>query len=69
MEAKYFYTIEQVADMLQVHSDTIRRAISSGQLSAAKIGDTWRIRGADSEDYFDRRTIKKRKPQNKLNHI
>lgn len=38
-----YYTIYEVADILKVHHNTIRRAIKSGRLKAERIGTTWRI--------------------------
>ena len=46
MDGKY-YTVEQVADLLDMHPKTIRRYIREGKLSAKKIGKSWRITGND----------------------
>lgn len=42
MEKGYF-TVDQVAEKLGVHTKTIRRYIYSGKLSAQKIGGQWRV--------------------------
>jgi len=46
-----YLTIEEVADRLGVHPKTVRRYISSGKISAQKIGGSWRI-NPESVDSF-----------------
>jgi excisionase family DNA binding protein len=46
MDGKY-YTVEQIAEMLQIHPKTIQRYIREGKLRANKIGKAWRINGHD----------------------
>ena len=46
MEPKY-YTVAQVAEMLDIHEKTIQRYIREGKLSASKVGKFWRISGHD----------------------
>lgn len=38
-----YYSIYEVADILKVHHNTIRRAIKSNRLKAERIGYQWRI--------------------------
>ncbi|MBN7773631.1 helix-turn-helix domain-containing protein [Clostridium aminobutyricum] len=38
-----FYTIDQVAEILDMHHKTIRKFITDGKLGASKIGKQWRI--------------------------
>ena len=45
-------TIPQTAEYLQVCDKTIRRLISNKQLSASKIGKSWRIKKSDIDDYL-----------------
>ncbi len=40
------FTIEEVADILRVHTRTVTRYIESGRLTASKIG-VWRIKQSD----------------------
>lgn len=42
MEDK-FYTINQVAEILDMHHKTIRKFISNGKLRASKVGKQWRV--------------------------
>lgn len=55
------YTLKQVADQLQVHTDTIKAIIKKGELSAAKINNQWRISEGDLQTYFKNRSIISRK--------
>jgi excisionase family DNA binding protein len=49
------FTLGEVADMLQVHKETVRRAIKSGELTAAKVGREFRISKYDLERYWAER--------------
>lgn len=42
-----FYTLYEVADLLKLHHNTIRRMIKAGKLPAKKYGREWRIRVDD----------------------
>ena len=46
-----YYTIFEVADLLQFHHQTIRRMIRSGELPAKKLGKEWRIKKEDLEAF------------------
>lgn len=45
-------TIAQTAEYLQVCDKTVRRLIANKQLSASKIGKTWRIKASDIDEYL-----------------
>lgn len=45
IEHEGVYTVEQAAEYLQVHYNTIRRWIKQGVIPAFKIGRFWRIYG------------------------
>lgn len=45
-------TILQTAEYLQVCDKTVRRLISSKQLSASKVGKSWRIKKSDIDKYL-----------------
>lgn len=53
MENK-FYTIDQVAGLLDMHHKTIRKFISEGQLRASKVGRQWRISGHDLSVFMEK---------------
>lgn len=38
-----FYTVKEVAEMLSVHPETIRRHLLSGKLKGYKVGKDWRV--------------------------
>jgi excisionase family DNA binding protein len=46
------FSLKDVATILDVHPDTIRRAIKAGKLKAAKIGKDYRIAKTELERYF-----------------
>ena len=52
MVEKTTYTLAEAADLLSCHKETLRRAIKSGSLRAAKIGKEYRISKADLEDFW-----------------
>lgn len=37
------YTVEQTADLLQLHPDTIRLWLRNGRLRGRKLGRVWRV--------------------------
>lgn len=44
---KYLYSVEKVAELLDVHQKTVLRYIKEGKLRANKVGGRWRIHGND----------------------
>lgn len=50
---KGYFTVDEVADKLGVHTKTVRRYIYSGKLSAQKIGGQWRVTESALADYVD----------------
>ncbi len=42
-----YYTVEQIAELLHMHSKTVQRYIREGKLRAVKIGKGWRVSGHD----------------------
>ena len=45
--ATHLYTVEQVADLLNLHVKTIRRYVRDGRLKATRIGKEYRIARTD----------------------
>ncbi|MCC0634880.1 MULTISPECIES: helix-turn-helix domain-containing protein [unclassified Clostridioides] len=52
MEEK-FYTIDQVANILEMHHKTIRKFIKDGKLKANKVGKQWRVSQEDLNSFMD----------------
>ena len=50
---KDILTVLQVAEYLQVSDKTVRRLIANGQLTASKVGGSWRVKETDIEKYLD----------------
>lgn len=46
------FTPGEAARYLRVHSQTVYRRLRAGKLPGAKVGDQWRIRKADLEEYL-----------------
>lgn len=44
---KTYYTVDQIANMLNMHPKTIQRYIREGKLKASKVGKSWRVNGHD----------------------
>jgi excisionase family DNA binding protein len=49
-----FYTVQEVADSLNVHPNTIRNWINSGDLKSYKLGNTLRISKEDLEKFLEK---------------
>ena len=49
-------TVPQVAKYLQISDKTVRRLIKDKQLTASKVGGSWRIKENDVEKYFNEHT-------------
>lgn len=50
METK-FYTIDEVASILDIHHKTVRKFIKEGNLKANKVGKQWRISQLDLDEF------------------
>ena len=48
------HTISEVAVMLSVSSESIRRYIKSNKLKASRVGRQWRISDEDLKEYFEK---------------
>lgn len=47
-----FYTIEEVAEKLRMHPESVRRLIRQGKIKASKGGNKWLISPNDLEKYL-----------------
>ena len=48
------YTLEEVAEILKVSVQTVRRLIDDGELKAFRVRGQWRVRKEDLDDYINR---------------
>lgn len=55
MDQQRYLTVEESAKEFQVSEATIRRWIKSGDLRAAKIGKSWRIKRDDLDAFYEKR--------------
>jgi len=55
MAEKPLLTTENVADLLQVDVETVRRYIREGKLRAIKLGREYRVRREDFEEFLEER--------------
>lgn len=62
-----FLTVAQVADKLQVHVETVRIWIRSGELDAIDIGNEYRIETNDLNDFIQKRKLSRRKNKDQKN--
>ena len=53
------YTVEQVAEQLQVDPESVRIWLRSGKLKGVKVGRLWRIREDDLEEFLRGGEMKK----------
>lgn len=51
-KGKLTFSLSEAAEILGVHSETVRRAIKAGKLKAAKTGRDYRISRADLQAYW-----------------
>ncbi|MBS3780213.1 MAG: helix-turn-helix domain-containing protein [Desulfovermiculus sp.] len=48
-------TAEEVANQCQVSTLTVRRWINAGDLRAAKLGKSWRVKPEDLDAFYENR--------------
>ena len=49
-----FLTVKEVADLMRVSTMTVYRLISAGELKAARVGRSYRLRALDVDGYLGR---------------
>lgn len=50
---KPIYSVQEVADLLNVHYNTIKNAIRTGRIKASKYGNYWTITPEAIKDYIE----------------
>lgn len=60
------FTVDEVAQILGMHSKTIRRYISEGKLKGNKVGGQWRVKSTDLKAFMNKDEYSERiKSENK----
>ena len=52
MNSSEFMTVSEVADLMRVSSMTVYRLIKAGEIRAARVGKSYRIRESDVDQYL-----------------
>ena len=55
MTDQKFYTLEEVADMLRVSIETVRRLVLSGEIEAKRVGRQYRISQENLNKYLEKK--------------
>ena len=55
-----FFTVDEVADKLQLNPETIRRYIQSKELEAYKFGKNYRIEEKELDRFLETRSSRKK---------
>lgn len=50
-----FYTVEEIAEILKLDAETIRRYLVKGDLRGSKVGRVWRVTEEDLKAYIKAR--------------
>ncbi len=58
MADKTYYTVQEVADLLKLHWQSVLNYIKKGELEALRLGKGYRISQQALDDFIDRRTTK-----------
>ncbi len=58
---KKYYTVQEVADLLKLHWQSVLTYIKNGELEALKLGKGYRISQIALETFISKRTTKKTK--------
>ena len=53
MMTEKYYSVDQIAEMIDIHPKTIQRYIREGRLKAQKIGKAWRVTGHDLSTFAE----------------
>ena len=48
---KVYYTVKQIAQLLELHEKTVQRYIREGKIKAQKVGKSWRISKENLDDF------------------
>ena len=69
MNSPQLYTVERVAELLNLHVKTVRAYVRSGRLKAKRIGKQYRITRADLEEFAGTAAIDVPPPVARERHV
>lgn len=61
MTADEILEVKDVAQILKVSTRTVIRLAERGELTAFKVGDLWRFRRSDVDDYIEQQIQRRKK--------
>lgn len=61
---KKFYSLQEVADLLGLHINTVRNHIKAGRLHGRRIGRQWRFSEEDLQNYISQDDTGKKEKDN-----
>lgn len=61
--AERFYTIDELADILKLNRNTVKKYIELGELIAVQIGSQYRISESDLQRYIESKRTDREKRQ------
>lgn len=54
MSVETLWTVDQIAERLNVHSQTVQRWLKRGEMQGAKIGRAWLVKESALEAFLDK---------------
>jgi excisionase family DNA binding protein len=53
-ERERYFTVQQVAERLQVNEQTVRRWLREGALKGVRLAERWRVTDGDVREFIDK---------------
>jgi excisionase family DNA binding protein len=69
MNTPQLYSIERIAELLNLHVKTVRSYVRSGRLKATRIGKQYRVTRRDLEEFAGTSAIDLPAPVNRTRHV
>jgi len=57
MSKLVFYSIKEISEMFNIHRNTIKKLIDSGELKASKIGGSYRVLEKNLYEYLEKNKV------------
>ena len=65
----HLYTVDQAAQLLDLHVKTVRRYVRDGRLKAKRIGKEYRIVRADLDEFAGVASVPDKEPIRRIRHV